>query len=101
MFYFFCREGFFAAASFMSYQQCYFNFGAKPFKYPPKDITFKSFNDYGHLNEEDKVILPRCTIDTNKQFFMSYLAKWICVDYSNHGQYGPWKNGIYVFKQEN
>lgn len=53
------REGFFAAASFMSYQQCYFNFGAKPFRYPPKDIEFKSFNDHGKLSEEDKVILPR------------------------------------------
>ncbi|XP_061166656.1 RING finger and SPRY domain-containing protein 1-like [Saccostrea echinata] len=53
------REGFFAAASFMSYQQCYFNFGAKPYRYPPKDIAFKSFNDYGHLSEEEKVILPR------------------------------------------
>lgn len=99
----FCREGFFAAASFMSYQQCYFNFGAKPFKYPPKDITFKSFNDYGHLNEEDKVILPRCTIDINKQFLchilqnefvqiMVIIVNMVC---------GLWKNEIYVYIQEN
>lgn len=53
------RRGFFAAASFMSYQQCEFNFGAKPFVYPPKDIDFKCFNDYGELTVEQKKILPR------------------------------------------
>ena len=53
------RRGFFAAASFMSYQQCEFNFGAKPFVYPPKDTDFKCFNDYGELTVEQKKILPR------------------------------------------
>lgn len=53
------RRGFFAAASFMSYQQCEFNFGAKPFVYPPRDIDFKCFNDYGELTNEQKKILPR------------------------------------------
>ena len=43
----------------MSYQQCEFNFGAKPFVYPPKDIDFKCFNDYGQLTVEQKKILPR------------------------------------------
>lgn len=52
------KFGFFAAASFMSYQQCEFNFGAKPFRYPPK-TSFKKFNDYGHLSSDEKVILPR------------------------------------------
>ncbi|PIO75031.1 SPRY domain protein [Teladorsagia circumcincta] len=33
-------DGVFAAASFMSFQQCRFNFGAEPFKYPP-DIAFR------------------------------------------------------------
>ncbi|VDM58585.1 unnamed protein product, partial [Angiostrongylus costaricensis] len=49
-------DGVFAAASFMSFQQCRFNFGAEPFKYPP-DISFK----YGGatLTVEQKTILPR------------------------------------------
>lgn len=53
------KSGFFAAASFMSYQQCSFNFGAKPFRFPPHKIAFKKFNDYGHLSSDEKVILPR------------------------------------------
>ncbi|XP_013382424.1 RING finger and SPRY domain-containing protein 1 isoform X1 [Lingula anatina] len=52
------RSGFFAAASFMSFQQCEFNFGMKPFRYPPK-VAFKKFNDYGSLTDEEKLILPR------------------------------------------
>ncbi|KAH0501655.1 RING finger and SPRY domain-containing protein 1 [Microtus ochrogaster] len=51
-------SGFFAAASFMSYQQCEFNFGAKPFKYPPS-MKFSTFNDYAFLTTEEKIILPR------------------------------------------
>ncbi|XP_033754657.1 RING finger and SPRY domain-containing protein 1-like [Pecten maximus] len=54
------KGGFFAAASFMSYQQCEFNFGAsKPYKFPPKDVKFKSFNDHAYLSDEEKIILPR------------------------------------------
>uniref|UniRef100_A0A672TE87 Ring finger and SPRY domain containing 1 n=1 Tax=Strigops habroptila TaxID=2489341 RepID=A0A672TE87_STRHB len=51
-------SGFFAAASFMSYQQCEFNFGAKPFKYPPS-MKFSTFNDYAFLTAEEKIVLPR------------------------------------------
>lgn len=51
--------GFFAAASFMSFQQCEFNFGRKPFIYPPKDVPFQSFNDHAYLKEKEKIILPR------------------------------------------
>lgn len=53
------RSGFFAAASFMSYQQCEFNFGAKPFVYPPKDYDFKCFNEFGQLSQDQKMIIPR------------------------------------------
>ena len=53
------RGGIFAAASFMSFQQCIFNFGNKPFLYPPATQNFSTFNEYGHLSESDKVILPR------------------------------------------
>ncbi|XP_078607488.1 RING finger and SPRY domain-containing protein 1-like [Branchiostoma floridae x Branchiostoma japonicum] len=52
------RSGFFAAASFMSFQQCIFNFGAEDFRYPPP-VNFSKFNDHAELSSEDKVILPR------------------------------------------
>ncbi|KHN72336.1 RING finger and SPRY domain-containing protein 1 [Toxocara canis] len=53
------ETGFFAAASFMSFQQCRFNFGSEPFRYPPSSPDFQTFNDYGHLTKEQKTILPR------------------------------------------
>jgi len=52
------RTGFFAAASFMSFQQCCFNFGASEFLFPP-DRKFTTFNDSGRLSPREKVILPR------------------------------------------
>ena len=55
----FFRSGFFAAASFMSFQQCEFNFGSKPFRFPPPQCAFSSFNDHGQLSHDDKLILPR------------------------------------------
>ncbi|XP_019934711.2 RING finger and SPRY domain-containing protein 1 [Paralichthys olivaceus] len=51
-------SGFFAAASFMSYQQCEFNFGAKPFRHPPS-VKFSTFNDFASLLPSEKIILPR------------------------------------------
>ncbi|XP_009857963.2 zinc finger protein isoform X1 [Ciona intestinalis] len=53
------KEGFFAAASFMSHQQCIFNFGAKPFKFPPLDREYSCFNDHATLTAEEKLILPK------------------------------------------
>lgn len=53
------RSGFFAAASFMSFQQCRFNFGSEPFRFPPRDRKFQNFNDHAVLSPEDKVVLPR------------------------------------------
>ncbi|XP_023682932.1 RING finger and SPRY domain-containing protein 1 [Paramormyrops kingsleyae] len=51
-------SGFFAAASFMSYQQCEFNFGAKPFRHTPP-VKFSTFNDFASLASDEKIILPR------------------------------------------
>ncbi|XP_077049483.1 RING finger and SPRY domain-containing protein 1 [Siphateles boraxobius] len=51
-------SGFFAAASFMSYQQCEFNFGAKPFRHPPS-FKFNTFNEFASLASDEKIILPR------------------------------------------
>ncbi|GFY61450.1 RING finger and SPRY domain-containing protein 1 [Trichonephila inaurata madagascariensis] len=53
------RSGFFAAASFMSFQQCEFNFGRKPFKFPPSKVNFQCFNKCATLSDEEKIILPR------------------------------------------
>ncbi|XP_058809374.1 RING finger and SPRY domain-containing protein 1-like [Phymastichus coffea] len=53
------RSGFFAAASFMSFQQCLFNFGNVPFKYPPTDRSYQTFNDHATLDPEDKIVLPK------------------------------------------
>lgn len=50
--------GIFPAASFMSFQQCRFNFGSEPFKYPP-NRPFKIFNDEAVLKPQDKIVLPR------------------------------------------
>ncbi|CAI4222439.1 unnamed protein product [Auanema sp. JU1783] len=53
------NDGVFAAASFMSFQQCRFNFGASEFKYPPA-IPFRTFNVGGSpLSLSQKTILPR------------------------------------------
>ncbi|EGT36564.1 hypothetical protein CAEBREN_07050 [Caenorhabditis brenneri] len=51
-------EGVFAAASFMSFQQCRFNFGAQRFKYNPGK-KFRCFNDFGKLTSEQRTIIPR------------------------------------------
>ncbi|XP_030754099.1 RING finger and SPRY domain-containing protein 1-like [Sitophilus oryzae] len=52
------KSGFFAAASFMSFQQCRFNFGSEPFKYPPH-VSYNTFNASGTLKQEEKIVLPR------------------------------------------
>ncbi|KAG9509304.1 RING finger and SPRY domain-containing protein 1 [Fragariocoptes setiger] len=50
---------YYAAASFMSFQQCEFNFGSKAFEYPPDNVCFSSFNEKGLLSPADKIIMPR------------------------------------------
>lgn len=53
-------EGVFAAASFMSFQQCRFNFGSEPFKFPPVGVAFSTFNEVAEpLTEQQRTILPR------------------------------------------
>lgn len=52
------KSGFFAAASFMSFQQCRFNFGADPFKFPP-ELDFSTFNEHGILEPDNKRVMPR------------------------------------------
>lgn len=48
----------------MSYQQCEFNFGAKPFRHPPS-VKFSTFNDFASLLPSEKIILPRWDIKLN------------------------------------
>ena len=44
----------------MSFQHCRFNFGTMPFRYPPTTVTsFKTFNQYGHLSDDEKLVLPK------------------------------------------
>jgi hypothetical protein len=50
---------FFPAASFMSFQQCEFNFGWRPYRFPPADKIFQSFNAASSLSREERKILPR------------------------------------------
>lgn len=53
------RVGYFAAASFMSFQQCRFNFGNKStFSYPPSR-EFQCFNEHASLTDEERIVLPR------------------------------------------
>lgn len=66
-------SGFFAAASFMSFQQCQFNFGACPFQFPPKDRHFQAFNDHATLSPEEKIILPRYVSTTGSDSVSWYL----------------------------
>lgn len=53
------ESGFFAAASFMTFQHCRFNFGLTEFRYPPKDREFKSLNDCEELTPGLPMIVPR------------------------------------------
>lgn len=43
----------------MTFQQSRFNFGNKPFKYPPKGVNFSVMNNHGQLDEKEKLILPK------------------------------------------
>ncbi|XP_050423830.1 RING finger and SPRY domain-containing protein 1-like [Adelges cooleyi] len=55
----YAKSEFFAAASFMTFQQSRFNFGGKPFKYPPKGIIFSVMNEHGQLDDKQRTILPK------------------------------------------
>ncbi|XP_050524153.1 RING finger and SPRY domain-containing protein 1-like [Daktulosphaira vitifoliae] len=55
----FAKSEFFAAASFMTFQQSRFNFGSKPFKYAPKGVKFNIMNTHGKLDDTQKIILPK------------------------------------------
>jgi len=50
---------YYAAASFMPFQQCVFNFGRVPFVYPPETHNFRTFNQCATLKEEERMIIPR------------------------------------------
>lgn len=55
----FSDKPYYAAASLMSYQQVYFNFGQAPFKYPPKKFKFEDFNSNAIVSNKDDIkIVP-------------------------------------------
>lgn len=84
----FCSAALFPAASFMSFQQCKFNFGAEPFRYPPKRF-FNVFNDVGKLKPQDKVrvnLHPEIFDLAHRYFFFnrsSYLVTCTLKSYEN------------------
>ena len=75
-------DGYFAAASFMSYQHCRFNFGSVPFRHPPTTVTpFQSFNQHAHLPDDEKFILPRYKkLELLRAMPINDLDCIICVD---------------------
>lgn len=50
---------YYAAASFMPFQQCAFNFGRVPFVHPPEYHNFRTLNQCAQLKEEERYIIPR------------------------------------------
>ena len=64
------RSGFFPAASFMSFQQCEFNFGWRPFKHPPS-TTFSSFNAASKVS--NKIDMPSTMFWVSHLIFSSIL----------------------------
>ncbi|MGH0162337.1 UNVERIFIED_CONTAM: hypothetical protein FKN15_049505 [Acipenser sinensis] len=79
-------SGFFAAASFMSFQQCEFNFGAKPFRYQPP-VKFSTFNDYASLASDEKIILPSSSdADATFDTVVGYLEDIMMGDEFQHLQ---------------
>jgi len=87
------KNGFFAAASFMSFQHCEFNFGRVPFKHPPTGRTFKSFNEAASLSSEEKVILPRhMKLELLKRLSVKDDACTLCFDNPASVQLDPCKH---------
>jgi len=82
-------SGFFPAASFMSFQQCEFNFGWKPFKFPPQTY-FQSFNQVSKLSKEEKIILPRpMKMEAMKRLSVKENACTLCFDQTASMQLFP------------
>ena len=52
----------------MSYQQCYFNFGQVPFKYPPKKYKFKNFNSEAIIMDKDDYKIVPMYVPQNDVF---------------------------------
>jgi len=86
------KSGFFPAASFMSFQQCEFNFGWRPFKHPPSS-PFNSFNVASKLAPEAKQILPRpIKLAALKRLSVKENACTLCFDSLANVQLMPCKH---------
>ncbi|XP_044734120.1 RING finger and SPRY domain-containing protein 1-like [Chrysoperla carnea] len=74
------KSGFFAAASFMSFQQCRFNFGSEPFLFPPP-TQFNTFNENCSLKAEDKRVVPRHVfLEQLRRFSVNEDSCTLCFD---------------------
>jgi len=86
------KSGFFPAASFMSFQQCEFNFGWRPFRHPPS-TSFSSFNAASKLDPEAKQILPRpIKLAALKRLSVKENACTLCFDSLANVQLMPCKH---------
>merc|ERR1719290_311085 len=73
----------------MSFQQCEFNFGWRPFRHPPT-LQFQSFNQVSELAPEDKQILPRpIKLAALKRLSVKENACTLCFDNSANVQLLP------------
>lgn len=74
----FSDEPYYAAASLMSYQHCYFNFGQAAFKYPPKKIKFKEFNSNATVENKDDIKVVPMHVKMRTCRSMSFGTKNLC-----------------------
>ncbi|UXI19010.1 60S ribosomal protein L3 [Sarcoptes scabiei] len=98
---------YYAACSLMSYQQCYFNFGQEPFKFPPKKILFKDFDsesksdsNRSQCEEEFKIIPMHVKLRSCSKSF-SFINKRnlcnICYDRSSNIRLKPCNHEVHYF----
>lgn len=91
------QSGFFAAASFMSFQQCRFNFGTEPFKYPPRTDEHGSVGNFNAIGLiRDKTILPRhLYLDQLRKSSIKENSCTICFDHLSSVRIEPCKHSGY------
>ena len=85
----------------MSFQQCEFNFGWRPYKFPPEE-DFKSFNDVCELSDEERRILPRpMKLEAMKRLSVKENACTICFDHIANIQLLPCQHGCVLMASDN
>ncbi|XP_018496481.1 RING finger and SPRY domain-containing protein 1 [Galendromus occidentalis] len=93
-------SGFFAAASFMTYQQCRFNFGLHELVYPPVDRKYQCFNQCAELSPENARVIPR-HVKLRRSSIGVANACSICVDFEATIQLKPCDHSGFCVKCAN